>query len=201
MAKECIVCGKKLGLLNGDVSGIMCDSCYGELGGYKVLSLECAVDANEFDRCYKDIENKIDGKLELSMSAKERLKTYFINQLDIITKRNIGIGMNEVYDYQVKCKEKETKRKETELKRVAYAQSFNEFYEYDVVTIINEDHGRIDKMKMMDILSEHARNGWRLHTMYSNELGKNAISLLGFGVNSTACEDVLIFERRIPEID
>lgn len=54
---------------------------------------------------------------------------------------------------------------------------------------------------MMEILSEHAKNGWRLHTMYSNELGKNALMILGFGANATACEDVLIFERRIPDLD
>ena len=29
---------------------------------------------------------------------------------------------------------------------------------------------------------------------------KNAVSLLGLGVNSTACEDVLIFERRVENI-
>lgn len=29
MAKECIVCGKKLGIIKGDVKGILCDNCYG----------------------------------------------------------------------------------------------------------------------------------------------------------------------------
>lgn len=54
---------------------------------------------------------------------------------------------------------------------------------------------------MMKILSDHAKNGWKLHTMYSNELGKNALMILGFGTNSTACEDVLIFERRVQDLD
>lgn len=52
----------------------------------------------------------------------------------------------------------------------------------------------------MQILKDHSSNGWKLHTIYSNELGKNAIQILGLGINSTACEDVMIFERRIPEI-
>lgn len=86
------------------------------------------------------------------------------------------------------------------MEKINYAKSFNEFFEYDVVTVINKDHGIIDKQEMMKILSDHAKNGWKLHTIYSNELGKNALSLLGFGVNSTASEDVLIFERRIPKI-
>ncbi len=88
-----------------------------------------------------------------------------------------------------------------EIKHQNYAKSFNEFYEYDVVTIVNENHGRVDKEKMKKILAEYTKNGWKLHTIYSNELGKNAIAILGLGVNSTACEDVLIFERRIESLD
>ena len=94
----------------------------------------------------------------------------------------------------------EQKRIETEKQHQAFAKSFGEHYEYDVVTIINEGHGQIDKQKMLKVLSERAQQGWKLHTIYSNELGKNAISLLGLGVNSTACEDVLIFERRVENI-
>ena len=97
-------------------------------------------------------------------------------------------------------KEAEEARRETEKRKADYAKSFNEFYEYDVVTIINQDHGCIDKERMMRVLSSHASQGWRLHSVYSNELGKNAIRLLGFGTNSTACEDVLIFERRVESL-
>ncbi len=81
-----------------------------------------------------------------------------------------------------------------------YAKSFGDFYEYDIVTVINENHGQVDKYTMMQILKDRTNNGWKLHTIYSNELGKNAIQILGLGVNSTACEDVMIFERRIPEV-
>ncbi len=37
--------------------------------------------------------------------------------------------------------------------------------------------------------------GWRLITMYSNEIGKNSIA----GVNATMCEDIMIFERCIKQ--
>lgn len=33
--------------------------------------------------------------------------------------------------------------------------------------------------------------------VYSNELGKNALKVLGLVENSTACEDVLVFERKL----
>lgn len=91
----------------------------------------------------------------------------------------------------------ERKKIEDEQKRQEFAKSFNEFYEYDVVTIINANHGAIDKEHMMKVLADHAAQGWKLHSVYSNELGKNALSVIGLGVNSTACEDVLIFERRV----
>ena len=50
---------------------------------------------------------------------------------------------------------------------------------------------------MQEILSEHAKNGWRLHSIYSNELGKNVLMIMGLGVNATASEDVMIFERNL----
>lgn len=77
----------------------------------------------------------------------------------------------------------------------------NCYNEFGGMTLINENHGTIDKQEMMRILSEHTKNGWKLHTIYSNELGKNALGILGLGINATACEDVLIFERRVKEPD
>ena len=59
-------------------------------------------------------------------------------------------------------------------------------------------------MKIMGVLmqrewliNKRAREGWKLHTVYSNELGKNALKVLGLVENSTACEDVLVFERKL----
>lgn len=88
-------------------------------------------------------------------------------------------------------------QRQIEQDKQEYARAIIGLYEYDIVTILNKGHGRIDREQMMEILSSHARDGWKLHTIYSNELGKNAISLLGFNLNETACEDVLIFERKL----
>ncbi len=103
----------------------------------------------------------------------------------------------------LKSEEQKAQDKQTAMQRETekqeYANSFNDLYEYDVITIVNANHGQVDKTRMINIINEKARQGWRLHTVYSNELGKNAVALLGFGMNSTASEDVLIFERRIKE--
>lgn len=183
MAKNCCICGRKFGMMEerfvleyglGDFE--MCNDCF----SYKRnLSAELALR----EEAIKYLKNCME---ESNADSKVR---------DNIDK---CIGKSSA-KYEREAREIETIR-QREIERVNYAKSFNEFYEYDVVTIINANHGTVNKDKMMEILSEHARNGWKLHTIYSNELGKNATSMLGFGVNSTACEDVLIFERRISNI-
>ena len=82
-----------------------------------------------------------------------------------------------------------------------FANSFGEYYEYDVVTIVNTYDGSVNKDSIKKILNDYASKGWKLHTVYSNELDKNAVSLLGIKINETASEDVLIFERRIQNYD
>lgn len=196
MAKECINCGCKVGFLSGEhFGGLLCDNCYNFFGGMTLINLDMENDPEKYIEAYERIAEAVDAKA-ISESAKELIKQEFYNQIDSRYKRinSKGMGMQEYI-------QKEQAAKEREIKRVNYANSFNEFYEYDVVTIINEDHGTIDKDKMMKILSDHAKNGWKLHTMYSNELGKKALMILGFGINSTACEDVLIFERRVPDLE
>ncbi|MDE6530506.1 MAG: DUF4177 domain-containing protein [Lachnospiraceae bacterium] len=196
MAKECINCGCKVGFISGEhFGGLLCDNCYNLFGGMALINLETENNPDKYIEAYEKIAETVDVKAS-SETVKERIKQEFYNYIDARYKRiNVkGLGIKEYI-------QKEEAAKEREIKRVNYARSFNEFYEYDVVTIINEDHGTIDKDKMMEILSDHAKNGWRLHTMYSNELGKKALIILGFGTNSTACEDVLIFERRVADLD
>ena len=156
----------------------------------------------------KEIARKHDFDLaKLKGVIKGNITTYgeldnLISEDDEEKAKKLYLEKNSAFheESQRQKREAEEFRRETEKKKADYAKSFNEFYEYDVVTIVNENHGRIDKERMMQILSEHAKDGWKLHSVYSNELGKNAIRLLGFGVNSTACEDVLIFERRVESL-
>lgn len=77
----------------------------------------------------------------------------------------------------------------------------NPYYEYDCVVVPNLSDGSTDKERIQEIVASHAMQGWRLVTMYSNELGKNsmgvAVAGIGGATNSTMCEDVLMFERCI----
>lgn len=194
VSKECANCGKKIGLITGNhFDGLLCDNCYNKFGGMLLFNLETERTPNKYIECYNTIAKAIDEKASPNLDG-NRIKQEFYKSIDSMYKRLTGFGIQEYIQNEERAKEKE-------LQHIDYAKSFNEFYEYDVVTIINEDHGVIDKKRMMNILSKYSRNGWKLHTIYSNELGKNALSIMGFGSNTTASEDVMIFERRIQEID
>lgn len=158
----------------------------------KDIASQYNLDLNEFEYF---------AKREPSISFKTGFVDNTIDDCDVarsveLYKESLEREKNKEKERQISQEEKAQIEKEKQV----FAKSFNEFYEYDVVTIINEDHGRIDKRKMMEVLASHAQQGWKLHTIYSNELGKDALRIMGFGVNKTACEDVLIFERRIEKL-
>ncbi len=75
----------------------------------------------------------------------------------------------------------------------------NPFYEYDYIVVSNRADGTTDREAITEIIQGHAMQGWRLVTMYSNEIGTNEISVAGIGSNVTMCEDILVFERCIKE--
>lgn len=72
-------------------------------------------------------------------------------------------------------------------------------YEYAFETIVDKFGGRVNLEKITSITAEKAKSGWRLITVFTNELGKDALSIAGVGVNSTADETVLVFEREIEQ--
>ena len=71
-------------------------------------------------------------------------------------------------------------------------------YEYLVIDIIDKD-GSVNTAELTQKLNKYGAEGWHLVSAYSNELGKNTISIAGFGLNSTADQNILILERAIEE--
>ena len=68
------------------------------------------------------------------------------------------------------------------------------YYEYKVISIVDK-RGAVDIEKLMATLNELGLDGWRLQCAYSNEMGKDSLTIAGFGINSTADQNILIFER------
>lgn len=67
-------------------------------------------------------------------------------------------------------------------------------YEYKVETVMDSAVlGKFDQDNTQRLINSYAINGWRLHTAFTNEVGKNA----ALGINATINQTVLIFERCI----
>lgn len=67
--------------------------------------------------------------------------------------------------------------------------------EYAIECLYDNGKGGIDSSKLEELLNKYAERGWTLKTIFTNELGKNAASLGGFGVNSTQDQVIIVFER------
>lgn len=67
--------------------------------------------------------------------------------------------------------------------------------EYAVETVYDTSSGATDIQKLNRVLSSYSAEGWKLKCTFTNELGKNSVSVGGIGVNSTMDQLILIFER------
>ena len=77
----------------------------------------------------------------------------------------------------------------------------NPKFEYISVVINDLENGTIDNIFLQNTLTEYAETGWRLHSIFTNEVGKTSSSVsvgfLGSNVNATIDQTILIFERCI----
>lgn len=74
-------------------------------------------------------------------------------------------------------------------------------YEYTTARIIDNADESTNQMQLQSVLMEYANAGWKLHSVITNEIGKNvsSVSIGRFtgGTNATMDEVILIFERMI----
>lgn len=68
------------------------------------------------------------------------------------------------------------------------------YYEYKVISVADRK-GAVNVERLTGILNELGIDGWRLKCAYTNELGIDSLQIAGFGINSTADQNVLILER------
>jgi hypothetical protein len=70
----------------------------------------------------------------------------------------------------------------------------NPMYEYCVESVMDSTVlGKFDKTEAEKLINKYAIKGWRLHSAFANEVGKNA----AIGINATINQTILIFERCI----
>lgn len=77
--------------------------------------------------------------------------------------------------------------------------SLNPNYEYKVEYINDDSNGSLDTRELQIILNNYAYDGWKLHSICINEIGKTgagaATSFLGLAINATIDQTIIVFER------
>ena len=77
------------------------------------------------------------------------------------------------------------------------AEGGESLYEYKVINLIDKATGACDVDELEMLLNEYAARGWRVKSVISNELGKNALAVMGIGVNGVVDQVIVILERDI----
>lgn len=224
MAKQCISCGKNIGLLTvripliGNEELVICADCFEKMPSVlndlyqkriyptktELLTIQREVIQQlKAQNCNQDTINVVtkflDDKVARAKNPENSESGKLLKKCPIC-KKNVN------YDTEIcsDCGYIFNVASEIEYSKIAkiYNERFeqykrNPFYEYDYIVVPNKADGSTNKETIKGIIESHAMQGWRLVTMYSNEIGKNAVALGGVGSNVTMCEDVLVFEKCI----
>lgn len=69
-------------------------------------------------------------------------------------------------------------------------------YEY-AVEVIRDVGGATDVRLLSQVLERYGSRGYKVRSIFTNELGENSISYGGIGTNSTVDQVVVVFEKKI----
>ena len=198
MAKNCLCCGKNIGLLtvriplleNEDL--VICSDCFEKMPSVlndlyqkrihptksELLTIKEGIIEQLNLRCYnKDVINVVTKYLDNKIS---KAKDPEVSEDGAILKKCPICNKNVNYDVEVcsGCGYSFSSGYEFVNNEIAniYNQRMeqykrNPFYEYDYIVVPNKSDGSTDKEKIEKIIRNHAMQGWRLITMYSNEIG------------------------------
>ena len=232
MAKNCIACGKNIGLLSvripllGTDDLIICSDCYDkmpsvidklyqktiypsktELLAIKDEVIQQLVTSNFNQDTINVVTKFLDDKISIAKEPENSESGKLLKKCPIC-KKNVNYNTKICSDCGFSFSELEATNY-NEIAQIYNARleqyKKNPFYEYDYIVIPNKCDGHTDKERIQEVITNHAMQGWRLVTMYSNELGKNSLGVavagVGGGTNTTMCEDIIVFERCIKSMD
>lgn len=112
--------------------------------------------------------------------------------------RCFNCGYDVKADREKALQEEKRKQEEIQLEKERIASIYG-IYEYKTVNIMDDKSGASQMMKINNILNLYGSQGWRLHSIYTNEIGKTSHpSSLGLATtNATIDETIIIFERAL----
>ncbi|MBQ7810817.1 MAG: DUF4177 domain-containing protein [Clostridia bacterium] len=120
-----------------------------------------------------------------------------------VNKRNEAIAEMKAEEERKRIEYEKNKREREEQARKDKLEFLQKLplYEYDTVVVYDKRSGGADIEAINRTLMAYAKDGWKLHTAFTNEVGKNSSSVgyggVSIGTNSTMDQTVLIFERMI----
>lgn len=198
---NCDICGKKISSFNTANASVRSFSEYFSAN----VCYSCNIALDKIKAGDEDTYAQLKEIVE--SSANENTSKFFIAWV-LESEIPEGKDAKERIIREKEAAEEKAKQDEENLKREKKADEYaaqiaklkhagsDGYYEYKVVKLIDSIRaGCLDANELMNTLNNMGLEGWRLVTAYSNELGKNALALGGFGVNATADEHILIFER------
>lgn len=228
MAKQCISCGKNIGLLTvripllGNEDLVICAECFEKMPSIlddlyqkriyptktELLTIKDEViqqlkTLNYNQDTINVITKFLDDKIAKAKDPENSERGKLLKKCPVCKKNvnydteicsDCGFAFNVIDTVEFQEIAKIYNARLEQIKK-------NPYYEYDYVVVPNLSDGSTNKERIEEIVSNHAMQGWRLITMYSNELGKNSMGVavggVGGGTNTTMCEDVMVFERCI----
>lgn len=224
MAKNCIACNKNIGMLSVRIQLLekeelfICSNCFGKMPPIinelyqeriyptktELLAIKEDIirqlEAENYNRDTLSIVAKfLDIKIEKARESENNEDGAVIKICPVCNKRaNYAVSICPDCNYKFNLDTKLNQKEVAQIYNERIAQyTKNPFYEYDYVIVPNNSDGTTNKEQINQVLISHATQGWRLVTMYSNEIGKNVITVAGVGTNVTICEEVMVFERCI----
>lgn len=115
----------------------------------------------------------------------------------VITSEELAEQRNKRLAEQQKMIEEAREKEEQKKSQIAK----NPLFEYQVIIVNDLPDGSINDDDIQKKLNEWSIKGWKLHTIFTSEIGKTATSTsvggFGTGINATIDQTILVFERCI----
>lgn len=147
-------------------------------------------ESKESEYAKSQIENLLNGNESLSALNDDDKMEKIVRYLEKVTDIKVNAQLNG--DKVTASELLDMRKKIIELVK----RGRQGYFEYEVHSMLDK-HGRTNVEHVEKLLKEKGLEGWRLKGIVNNELGKNALAVGGFGINSTVEETVLILERYI----
>ena len=183
MAEKCPYCNTKVKESEQQVRCPDCGTLY-HYGCWKYFTEKCAIcDLENED--YKEAKRKAEERKNEEL---ERVR----QQIKKIEQAHQEADAMRLAQEQARQKAEQERYQA----RINHLKSLGKegYFEYKVISIVDKK-GAVDVYALMATLNDLGLDGWELKCAYSNEMGKNSLEIAGFGLNSTADQNILILQR------